>query len=421
MKRIHIAGGLLCAAVTTSMAQAPTLPQTLPPNTVVGRLGIGPGPAQAIPITALFSQGIAGTPGTIFNTVGTVAQWLPSATQPVVIGQGAEGGLCFSTPGLTVDITTGTNAAPITTAGPSLHVARTEDLAVATCTLFNNNECNSAIYGFSQNITSGASAQQLTGVMGGALTYSTNGTGEAVGVQGLGRAVGASIAGVAGAYFEGRYDSTAVRSYYYTVGVEGRSNNQTGVDSTFNTTDGNSFNSFLASSSATSGVAGKANGAFVAAAGGGGSLRFNAGLILTSGCCDRGIWMSLFNSQQAYFGSAGTADSVVAIDNLAGSHQTTVDFQDAGTVLWRIGKLANNTFYIFDQAANKIALDISTGGNLAFGTPVVLTQATPSAVPAMQVGLGITTAAAAACGSLAGAAGCLVINVGGTFRNVPYY
>ena len=97
MKRIHIAGGLLCAAVTTSMAQAPTLPQTLPPNTVVGRLGIGPGPAQAIPITALFSQGIAGTPGTIFNTVGTVAQWNPAGTQPVVIGQGAEGGLFFST------------------------------------------------------------------------------------------------------------------------------------------------------------------------------------------------------------------------------------------------------------------------------------------------------------------------------------
>ena len=44
---------LLC---TSAAAQVPTLPQTLPPNTVMGRLGIGPGPAQAIPFNVLFTQ-----------------------------------------------------------------------------------------------------------------------------------------------------------------------------------------------------------------------------------------------------------------------------------------------------------------------------------------------------------------------------
>lgn len=37
-------------------AQVPNFPQTLPPNTVVGRLGVGPGPSQAIPFSVLNSQ-----------------------------------------------------------------------------------------------------------------------------------------------------------------------------------------------------------------------------------------------------------------------------------------------------------------------------------------------------------------------------
>lgn len=42
-------------------------------------------------------------------------------------------------------------------------------------------------------------------------------------------------------------------------------------------------------------------------------------------------------------------------------------------------------------------------------------------VAASQVGLGSTVVASSFCGSLAGAAGCLVINVAGTTRYVPYY
>ena len=64
---------------------------------------------------------------------------------------------------------------------------------------------------------------QLTGVLGTSMIYSDNPDGEGVGVQGITRAVGGATAGIAGGYFEARYDSTAPRSYYFTVGIESRS------------------------------------------------------------------------------------------------------------------------------------------------------------------------------------------------------
>jgi hypothetical protein len=48
------------------------------------------------------------------------------------------------------------------------------------------------------------------------------------------------------------------------------------------------------------------------------------------------------------------------------------------------------------------------------------TAAAPT-VAAAQVGFGSTVAATGNCGTLSGDAGCLVINVAGTTRYVPYY
>ena len=56
--RLCIAVLLLLLGTYGAIAQ----PTTLPPNTVVGRLGIGPGPAQAIPFLQLFSLGMAVAP-----------------------------------------------------------------------------------------------------------------------------------------------------------------------------------------------------------------------------------------------------------------------------------------------------------------------------------------------------------------------
>ena len=52
-----IAGILSLLVVASALAQGvPSFPQTLPANTVVGRLGIGPGPSQAIPIDVFQTQ-----------------------------------------------------------------------------------------------------------------------------------------------------------------------------------------------------------------------------------------------------------------------------------------------------------------------------------------------------------------------------
>jgi hypothetical protein len=66
-----------------------------------------------------------------------------------------------------------------------------------------------------------------------------------------------------------------------------------------------------------------------------------------------------------------------------------------------------------------------TISNETFGAPVIgpnftATSAAPT-VSTSQIGYGGTTAASSSCGSLSGAAGCVVINVAGTAHYIPYY
>src|SRR6185503_5273906 len=63
---------LLCIAATAAHAQ---LPQTLPANSVVGRLGIGSGPGQAIPFSVL-----SGPVGTVTGTVSGTASAITLST-----------------------------------------------------------------------------------------------------------------------------------------------------------------------------------------------------------------------------------------------------------------------------------------------------------------------------------------------------
>jgi len=153
-------------------------------------------------------------------------------------------------PGLNWELATGTVASPISVPDPSLKISRTEGLTASQCNnTFNDNECNAGIYVAVQNTAAnaGTTTMQLNAIYGSALTYGTTVNAEAVGLQGIGRAVGVATAGVAGAYFEGRYDSQATRSYYYTVGVEARSNNLTGLDAPLQSAGGNDYTAYLAS------------------------------------------------------------------------------------------------------------------------------------------------------------------------------
>lgn len=68
MRKIaHFLAGLLLLVAVPAFAQAPQFPVTVPANTVAARLGIGPGPLQAVPF-AVFNQALlAGS----FITIGT--------------------------------------------------------------------------------------------------------------------------------------------------------------------------------------------------------------------------------------------------------------------------------------------------------------------------------------------------------------
>lgn len=64
MRNALVALPLVASLIAPAAAQVQSFPQTLPANTVVGRLGIGPGPSQAIPIATLLSTlGAAGRIG----------------------------------------------------------------------------------------------------------------------------------------------------------------------------------------------------------------------------------------------------------------------------------------------------------------------------------------------------------------------
>ncbi len=106
----------------------------------------------------------------------------------------------------------------------------------------------------------------------------------------------------------------------------------------------------------------------------------------------------------------------------------------------------SNSMYFGPDGAAILGINILANGNTGIGTPnplgffsvgassqfqvsgtgvatqpsSIMTAAAPT-VAASQIGFGGTTAAASNCGSLAGATGCVVINVAGTTRYVPYY
>ena len=70
------------------------------------------------------------------------------------------------------------------------------------------------------------------------------------------------------------------------------------------------------------------------------------------------------------------------------------------------------------QMAGMSKFSVSAGGAGVFASSVTVAGAAPTVSPS-QVGIGGTTAAVSNCGSLATA--CLVINVAGTTRYIPYF
>jgi hypothetical protein len=365
--------------------------------------------------TYITTNGVGGITGAILNSVlnsfiasaATLADAnIFSKGQTITTGPNALENCVGSTLGLFFiynaygwEECAGTSVAPIVTAGSSLKVSRTEDLSDTVCSnTFNDNSCNSAIYGATQNVSGGSGNMQINGVLGTALTYSSSPQGEAVGVQGLSRAVGAAIAGIAGGYFEARYDSTQVRPYYYTVGVEARSGNLSGLDAVLDVNDGNSFNSFLATCGEGTFTAQKCNSALSMYAN---DAQFLEGVIAGAGCCSRADFdaessstyalifggnhtyqifgnnwsvngagdLDIFtpDSNQAFFESTGPNRAFISMNNRAGGQGDTMQFNDAGVVKFNLGLAPSDSFFMHDNVNSADFLDVSAGGNVSIG------------------------------------------------------
>jgi hypothetical protein len=350
---------------------------------------------------------------------GAVAAGSPPGGSPSDIN-GASNALFQSLPAIGWERADGTAANPITAPGPSLKVSRTEHISPSACGgVFNNNECNAAILGVSAQSPNYASSadMQIAGVVGESLVYSNSPGAEGVGVQGIARAVGAATAGVAGGYFEGRYDSTAPRSHRYTVGVEARSGNLSGADATPDVAGGNNYDAILASCGEGSWKAWKCNAGVVVLAN---NAQYWDGFLVSNGATvtngfdeeDRattayriggthanqilgenfavtgsgsvwigpdyssttsnGLTVLQAGSNQAYFGSSGTNASFVNIDDRAGGQSSAVQFDDAGLPKWQVGKSVGNDFFVWDSAASRPAVLIASGASLASSYPVVL-------------------------------------------------
>lgn len=94
MKHIRALGFALGLLPAIAAAQVQNYPQTLPPNTVVGRLGNGAGPSQPIPFTTL--RPLLGTmSGPTTTTVGHLATWANSTGSILADFSGTSGGVPY--------------------------------------------------------------------------------------------------------------------------------------------------------------------------------------------------------------------------------------------------------------------------------------------------------------------------------------
>ena len=72
-------------------------------------------------------------------------------------------------------------------------------------------------------------------------------------------------------------------------------------------------------------------------------------------------------ANQAYFGSTGTNNSEIYIDNGAGGNYCLLTFQDAGAIKWYMGKSFNNAWFLHDQVGVKDFITAVSGGALTLG------------------------------------------------------
>lgn len=131
-----------------------------------------------------------------------------------------------SYPGKRYEINYGTTGSPVTTAGPTFKLSRTENVSAAQCGANPvDNECNATVAFY--NYGTSSDGMQVTA---GYIAAIGNGSSDAVGVNLIGRAASGTGIGT-GTYIEGRRDVNTAKA----LGAEARVSNITSTDGTYNT------------------------------------------------------------------------------------------------------------------------------------------------------------------------------------------
>jgi hypothetical protein len=113
-------------------------------------------------------------------------------------------------------------------------------------------------------------------------------------------------------------------------------------------------------------------------------------------------WSSLDRGSYIVFGTTNTGGHTTAAEAMR--------IQPSGGV-----SIGSSTFNATDPGQGVLAVqNAPTFGSLILG-------AAASTVSGSQIGYGSTTAASTSCGTITLAAGCVVINVAGTTRYIPYF
>ena len=187
------------------------------------------------------------------------------------------------------------------------------------------------------------------------------------------------------------------------------------------------FNGYQVSLSGVSGNLGKLQHSFVSNDGVSSSA-FVVGANATSGSNvnSQGISFNTFNSSAAEqtttlraFPSGGSLSSVLESSQ---GYAASGYLSRSGTS----GSYGGNYYnFYWTGSCLELFVDTTNSGCVFSGTDLTATGLTATAVAptvsSNQIGYGSTVAAASSCGSLSGAAGCIVVNIAGTAHYVPYY
>ena len=316
-------------------------------------------------VTLFCAQTIGPYPGSLFGVgtpgdlvaVGTTGQAIDSSGLTIANGGtgfvnvptdfgirniiGTSQAITTSWPAAGWEIAEGTAASPITTAGPSLKVSRTENITAATCGANAlDNACNAAIAAYA--VSTSSDGMQLTGIFGGALGNTSH---DSVGITTIGRQISPGTGRGTGAYVEGRRDSSSA----LTMGVEVRSNNQTASPITHSTTGASTTQGVWITSG---GLA--TNGAAISL-GIVGGITWDAGFVATVGCCSTVTFEDnssastsiLINGTHSTAQIAGTGFSI----NSTGAF-TALSYNVTGSTAPANG--------IYEQAANVVGISASS-------------------------------------------------------------